>query len=315
MPCIRISESSMRLEIQYLALYHSQAMPGPISLSEDPLRTDQPSRSEGASQPEGTSHQEGTSLPERSARHPRTERTSRSGRERAPRSHGASRPKRAPRPQRTSSTALLERELDALEGRTADEPTSRLEKIGLLFSSYFFTCLFFAGICAVYAGISTYAAWYFLQTNEPYTSNFNIVYAAPLGAAVLSWVFSTTMWVYHKLEALYEKKHGIYEPPREIPEWWTWQRETYVPPPPKLARRYAGYVTATGTISGLLVGGLLGPLLGAMMRRMTLTSAMSASAELWCGAVGTGIVIGGILFALSGTYGIWMWYGGKEGEC
>ncbi|KAH9912902.1 uncharacterized protein B0H18DRAFT_1051435 [Fomitopsis serialis] len=242
-----------------------------------------------------------------------TKRTSRS--ERAARSHRASHTIRTQRTQRTGLTAQLERELDALEGRIPEEPSTRLEKIGKLVSSYIFSCILFAAACTVYASASTYASWYFLQTNEPYTSNFSIVYAGMLGATILSLMFTTVMWCYAELEEIYERAHGIYEPPSELPEWWTWQRETYVPPPPKLARRYAGSVTAFCTISGLLMGGLVGPVFGTVIRRGIVTSAMTASAALGCGAAGTGLVIGGILVCLSCTYGMKLCNGGRDAEC
>ncbi|TFY64617.1 hypothetical protein EVJ58_g2505 [Rhodofomes roseus] len=215
---------------------------------------------------------------------------------------------------RPNATADLHRQLDVLEGR-AEEPKSRAENIGTIVLGNISSCVFFAAVCAVWTGVCTYAGWWVLQQKEPYANNYGIVWTAPFGAAIISVPFYQVWWVYNKLEAWYEAKHRIYEPPKELPRWWTsQQRDTYVSPPPKLAHRYSGTVIVVCTIAGLLSGGLLGPMLATKLHLDNIDDQMTVLAATRLGGVGTGIITGFLVIALSTSYGTWSWCAEKEYE-
>ncbi|TFY64616.1 hypothetical protein EVJ58_g2508 [Rhodofomes roseus] len=221
---------------------------------------------------------------------------------RSTRSYKASRSKRSSRaqPERTglSSARLLE-EFVVHEALTQERP-SRMEQIVVKISGYISSCVCFAAVYTICSLLFTLLAECLFGEKEPYASNTNIVYASAWGAAILSLPFTNVVFAYCVFEAWYEAKHKIYEPPSELPRWWTsQQRDSYVPPRPRLAQRYETLVTWGGFLSGLVLSGLLGPVIGTVLQLSELNDAMTPLAALKLGGASTGLFLGTIIIIAS----------------
>ncbi|KZT63293.1 hypothetical protein DAEQUDRAFT_770746 [Daedalea quercina L-15889] len=231
-------------------------------------------------------------------------RTKRQSRSQAKQSSGS---QRRPRTQHAHSDMITE------QYRLANEHFSKREDpptwLEIVFY-WFMSMLFAMGLSAAITAITTYASWYVLQGREPYASNFNIVYVGPLGAAILSIIPSTTMYV---CDELLVRRFHVYWPDTgriRLPI------EGLVQPQQQSRKRKpmsADWITFWLTIAYVLAGAVFGPWLGWKLNPLgAIDDTMTAVAALKCGALGAGMVLSIPALWLSTMYGTRMYNGGKN---
>ncbi|KZT63292.1 hypothetical protein DAEQUDRAFT_770745 [Daedalea quercina L-15889] len=242
-----------------------------------------------------------------------SKKASRTQRKQPPRSQ------QTPRVQHAHSDAIAEeyRLIRAqMNKRHVEDPLTWLEIVFY----WFMSMLFAMGLSAAITAITTYASWYVLQGREPYASNFNIVYVGPLGAAILSIIPSTTMYVCDEL--LVRRFHANW--PHVSWPLVNWSdvgrirlpmEDSGLPQPSSRKHKAmsADWITFWLTIAYVLAGAVFGPWLGWKLNPQgAINNTMTIAATLKCGALGASMVLSIPALWLSTMYGTRMYNGGKN---